>query len=617
MIKRSSLPLFYLATAIPSVPYLLLNYFMPSQFLYVPESGLAQTWPFLIAVLLTFMFVAGCTIIAADRNFLSVRLGILIVLPLLLTLMAYIRAVPTISSVTTAIVILAMWVMLFRYLRNSTILSVRFVVGFSIAFFLSAGIAHLWSPIEFSRFVGSYGILSMFIGICSILLLAAALRPRVGGALALSLIVLGLFNSRDHRIKQVSSERTATFFKDNLEKWVANRKDLNAYKAAKLPYPVILVSSEGGGIYAAAHAFQTLSQLASHCPTFTQHVLALVGVSGGSFGNALFTSNIEPVQHDYEACKPESNAVDTGALSADHLAPTLARFLWLETIDAIVPGQWLESDRASILVESMNSSAHDPKYLSGAVGSSWDPAGVRPALVAVATNMENGRRFVISPLVPQWSENTVEWWPDQATSDKDMTLMEAAGISARFPWITPTARVDLSDKEFRILADGGYFENSGAETVLDFVSEIKTIDANQSAREEAEKLNIKNENETDTEAYQNFGEEFEKLNEEIEVEADSDCRVYVASEFRKKVSWDGCSIHIYLIHLAIAGTSIDDDSEVQNRPASRSSFVFDPISTLLSTRTARGRLALERASSQLCGTRGGECVMNPKPAFAG
>ncbi|MGO7770812.1 hypothetical protein ACC736_38740, partial [Rhizobium ruizarguesonis] len=71
-----------------------------------------------------------------------------------------------------------------------------------------------------------------------------------------------------------------------------------------MPYPVIFVSSEGGGIYAAAHAYTTLSKLANGCPTFAQNIFVAVGVSGGAIGNALFNDRIEDKKHDYAQCRP-------------------------------------------------------------------------------------------------------------------------------------------------------------------------------------------------------------------------------------------------------------------------------------------------------------------------
>ena len=37
-----------------------------------------------------------------------------------------------------------------------------------------------------------------------------------------------------------------------LGSWLAQRRDLDAYRSRRMPYPVILVSSEGGGIYVAS-----------------------------------------------------------------------------------------------------------------------------------------------------------------------------------------------------------------------------------------------------------------------------------------------------------------------------------------------------------------------------
>jgi hypothetical protein len=50
----------------------------------------------------------------------------------------------------------------------------------------------------------------------------------------------------------------------------------------------------------------------------------------------------------------------------------------------------------------------------------------------------------------------------------------AAGLSARFPWITPAGSVpSMPSKK---LVDGGYFENSAVETAVDIIRLIAAVD---------------------------------------------------------------------------------------------------------------------------------------------
>ena len=221
------------------------------------------------------------------------------------------------------------------------------------------------------------------------------------------------------------------------------------------------------------------------------------------------------------------------------------------------------------------------------VGESFDPASARPTVVSVATNVVDGRRFVMSPIS---GEGTAEWWPGGGiASQHETSIIEAAGISARFPWLTPTARLARTKDTNRLLADGGYFDNSGADTVFDIISALRRIESVQT-------------------------------NDAADGTDDGwKCRLYVARNFRKKIKWSGCDIHIFPIHLAVTSTDIDAAEETPSKETPQAnpaqSFLFDPITTLLSTRSSRGALALARSRDEQCGTDNGECAAHTEASL--
>ena len=77
---------------------------------------------------------------------------------------------------------------------------------------------------------------------------------------------------------------------DGFVAWLRSRNDLADYREKNRPYPVIIAASEGGGIYAAAHAYLALSGMRDTCPNFAQHLFATVGISGGAIGNLLYAA---------------------------------------------------------------------------------------------------------------------------------------------------------------------------------------------------------------------------------------------------------------------------------------------------------------------------------------
>ncbi|MEQ1578062.1 MAG: hypothetical protein ABL894_10445 [Hyphomicrobium sp.] len=124
----------------------------------------------------------------------------------------------------------------------------------------------------------------------------------------------------------------------------------------------------------------------------------------------------------------------------------------------------------------------------------WDPARNRgPALLLNATDAASGKRVVISPFVvqsaelqqrttslahfPFWQQTEPE---TEIESPIDIPLSTAAGISARFPWLTPAATVTVVDAATKKhqsvrLVDGGYVDNSGVETALDLIRNLSSV----------------------------------------------------------------------------------------------------------------------------------------------
>jgi len=74
--------------------------------------------------------------------------------------------------------------------------------------------------------------------------------------------------------------------------WVAAAPESRApvIGSATLPYPVFIVSAEGGGIRAAFWTAGLLCAIQDEEPGFANHVLGISGVSGGSLGAATFAA---------------------------------------------------------------------------------------------------------------------------------------------------------------------------------------------------------------------------------------------------------------------------------------------------------------------------------------
>jgi hypothetical protein len=583
---------YYLAVVsslIPATIYVALAYYMPLQYQFVVEDAVARIWPAFYATAISIFYAASSFLLFKRHGILTPAPAFLAATPAIAATISWWMA----SGLSTTLVFATLatglaLIGLYRFiLQRSTIETTWASLGGALSLFLLFALADAVSPIQMPQIVGALAILALFAGLIGILLSAAWLHPKTGiVSVVYCAIAILFFSSNDHVVPNRPSTFHSTTANDALQKWLPERMDLETYRKAGLPYPVIFVSSEGGGIYAAAHAYEVLSILDRHCPTFSQHVLLTVGVSGGAIGNALFAASIDPAQKAYAPCTSGEIAIDNTPFSKDHLSPVLARLLLLESVDRLVPGPWLGKDRAFILTESFRSAS--PKdVLDRLVGEGFDPKSARPTVMSVATNVANGRRFVMSPIS---AEGTAEWWPGgQIASQRDTSIIEAAGISARFPWLTPTARLPRTGDAYRLLADGGYFDNSGADTVFDIISSLRQLESTQA-----------------NDVADGNGDVWK-------------CRLYMARNFRTKVKWNGCDLHIFPIHLAITSTDINaaeepiSDETPQANPTQ--SFLFDPITTLLSTRNSRGALALARSREEQCGTDNGECAAHTEASL--
>jgi hypothetical protein len=157
-----------------------------------------------------------------------------------------------------------------------------------------------------------------------------------------------VFDAERSMVREIpSGTGQAGMFEDLVRDWILSRPDLDAYRKAKRPYPVIVTSAEGGGIVAAAHSFLVLSALQILCPNFTQHIFASIGVSGGSLGNALFAARMRNLnsRRAVEPCKPVPSFNDINFASTDFLTPVLAAFLFVDIPNALLPGRLFRSDR--------------------------------------------------------------------------------------------------------------------------------------------------------------------------------------------------------------------------------------------------------------------------------
>jgi hypothetical protein len=330
-----------------------------------------------------------------------------------------------------------------------------------------------------------------------------------------------------------------------LEAWLAARQDaVNRYRDQKRPLPVVIMSAEGGGIYAAAHSYLGYRALAHYCPQLKEHVFATIGVSGGALGFVMeraLSRSLTSTQ-----CRDDRAPNDVpDIVVADLLSPVLANLLLRQPIAWLMPFWNTLPDGGSALAET----------LSQALGSARDSPtnkATDAALVFVTTDARTGSRLVFSPIGFDGAGDvrTFAIIDTQSEATIRNMIIHAAVTSARFPFLTQSAV--LNDGAVRrVLVDGGYSDNTGALTARNLITALRN---------------------TQTLSWRKDG--------------CNDLTIVFAENFTTEADWSNCQLPLFLAHVAFAADPTVDASR-QADPT-----IADPLLALLGARSREAQRAL-------------------------
>jgi hypothetical protein len=316
-----------------------------------------------------------------------------------------------------------------------------------------------------------------------------------------------------------STDQLNQLFSDWLEARAtgAGKADWQKLQAQNADYPVFVVAAEGGGIYAADAVTSFLSTMQDMCPSFSQHVFAISGVSGGAVGSALFNAMRSGKPFSTDDCNLNADVFRPGTLTSltsamvreDHLSPALTlimpdlvrkigTFGAVDLNDSFDRSSALEASFACSLlqVETLSCDPHTGTAGDMRFEDHWKPDGVAPALVLTSTWVETGYRVAFAPFMLHGaSDGTLFSFPLRAGDPTDdfrthgitmdppkqpRTLIQAAMVSARFPGIVPaytvTAKIDGPGTRLKWnFVDGGYVDNSGSSTALEIYQALDKL----------------------------------------------------------------------------------------------------------------------------------------------
>lgn len=274
--------------------------------------------------------------------------------------------------------------------------------------------------------------------------------------------------------------------------------------------PMVIITAEGGGIQASAWTAKVLTELDGLSGgKLRGSVLLVSSVSGGSvaamdFANSYFVneSNREATTGTYTGELKDPNCL-VDLASASSLEAVAWGILYPDTFRSLTSpfGTLRFGDRGDSLQRRwrlLRESRTDctPLRKNSLLGlSDWAAglrAGIVPAIALNATATETGQRFLLSnfdmqslpadklpcrrgtfdPNAKSWTLTFHELFPG---CDVDVTT--AARLSASFTYVSPQPRSSLETPrhmaggpEALHLADGGYYDNYGILTAIDFLN---------------------------------------------------------------------------------------------------------------------------------------------------
>ncbi|HYO81433.1 MAG TPA: patatin-like phospholipase family protein [Bryobacteraceae bacterium] len=233
--------------------------------------------------------------------------------------------------------------------------------------------------------------------------------------------------------------------------------------------PVIVVAANGGGIQSAAWTARVLAGLDSrwrqHYPgdgeRFRRRIRLISGVSGGSVGamNYLETWNGTPADQAVRNAQSSSLAdVAWGLVYPDFLA--LLMLVLPRHVDRGNALEWAWTRTIGDSVLKPLSSWYDRVLL-----------GQCPAVVYNATITETGERLLMGTTSITQRHGDGRRNLSEVLHGCDVATVTAARLSATFPFVTPVARPDDKNERAYHLADGGYYDNYGTVTAVEWLDE--------------------------------------------------------------------------------------------------------------------------------------------------
>ena len=402
----------------------------------------------------------------------------------------------------------------FISLQRRTVATVLCAIGLTFALLF----ALWWKPVQVTEFVTAPVLLCfalaswiLFGDLVLTYFFKQARLPSMAALPLLLFVVFSLWND-NHAIDLGQESEVPLLRRDighHLNAWLAARVASGELKPGQ-SFPVYLVAAEGGGIRAAYWAGIVLAKLQDDSEArFGRHLFALSGVSGGSLAGGVFAALVADHRSGALTRAPcaQRNPANVyqqcirAVLRRDYLSPALGYAMYPDMLQRFLPFPMPTADRARAMEEAWRHGWHKAAG-SERLGQRFDQlwqGDVRldvPSLLLNATLVHGGHRVIASDLAIDGRFPDAYDAFDALLDLRRMSLASAMHKSARFSYISPAGRVSGCREGKHMVAcapgrerfdwgrviDGGYFENSGVETVRDLLFAMRPVLAVWEAR---------------------------------------------------------------------------------------------------------------------------------------
>jgi len=283
-------------------------------------------------------------------------------------------------------------------------------------------------------------------------------------------------------------------FKTHFRAWFANYKTEVTPDSGK--YPVVFICAEGGalrtGAYTAIFLDSLQRRLAKNNIDFKKAVYAMSGVSGGSLGLGFYNAETflnKPGDFSQSASSPPERFFRN-----DCLSPVIGKMFYGDLLNLMIPVHVPCFDRAIALEDSWEYAFQHimkpgaPNTFSGDFLAGYQNQGTKPLplLIINTTEVETGNQCWVTNVVP--AKNIIYSRQRDLlrnkTGGQGVNYSTAINFSSRFPLFSPGGMLPQHkilegkhkgrDTSYKLhYVDGGYYENTGASSMLELLNQIK------------------------------------------------------------------------------------------------------------------------------------------------